>query len=174
MAFENHQQQTHNPRGALYTRGYVESVLTVCMLCGVFCPDRNGGARALWHNSVLHGRIDSDRRSVRIVLYWLLLLLPLLVALVLVMACVGGPLPCFLCLRIHMLCTRMCVVVCMYVFAFVYAMSARSYFTFLGVLLLTVVTAQSLGLFMACAIMDIFLANAVNSIVILFFMLLGA
>ena len=49
----------------------------------------------------------------------------------------------------------------------------RSFFTFLGVILISVFTAQSLGLFMACAIMDVYLANAVISIVILFFMLLG-
>eukprot|EP00750_Incisomonas_marina_P025692 INCI5628.2.p1 GENE.INCI5628.2~~INCI5628.2.p1 ORF type:complete len:1395 (-),score=220.73 INCI5628.2:24-3857(-) len=52
-------------------------------------------------------------------------------------------------------------------------LTAAAFFTCLGVLLLTVVTAQSLGLLIACSIMDIALANAVIAIVILFFMLLG-
>ncbi len=43
----------------------------------------------------------------------------------------------------------------------------------MGVLLLSVVTAQSLGLFVVCCVMDVALAGAVIPIVVLFLMLLG-
>lgn len=42
-----------------------------------------------------------------------------------------------------------------------------------GVVVLTVITAQSLGLFIACSIMDVVTASSVTAVIILFFMLLG-